>query len=144
MGFVLLLVVGLVAWFSISAVNRAKTRMAYADQREAERTMENMEGEPHLKPTWVQDRERLREFAHAAARLSERRGVPVEYFQHLFSDDARINRLMHFITLLERRGSGLTAQKIAAADYVVSQWFLAPSSQQNDFMTAELKRKLGG
>jgi hypothetical protein len=143
-GFFLLIIAGLVAWFFISAASRAKMRMAYADQRAAERELDELTVEPHLKPTWALRQDGLREFAYAAGRLCERRGVPLEFFQHLSADDGWTNGLMHYIALLERRGNSFTAQKIAAADYVVSQWFLIPSPQQGEFMTAQLKRKLGG
>lgn len=138
MGFVLLIVAVLVAWFLISAMNRAKTRMAYADQREAMRELEEMEGKPHLHPSWYSNVGRLREFLHGSARLAERRGVPLE-----FTQDAVTIAFFHYIALLERKGSSFTAQQIAGADYLENQWFLAPLDKQTECLSAQLNRTLG-
>lgn len=143
MGFLILIViVGVVAWYFLKAAALGMARHGQAEQRAVTRIMDEMDDEPSQKPTWAHDREKLGEFAHAVGRLSERRGVPLEYYQHFLAENAAINRLMHYMAILQRRGGTFAAQEIAAADYILGQWFLIPISKQGEFMSAELNRKM--
>lgn len=62
MGIFLLIVAGFVAWVVIAGITKANRRMAYADQKDAERELKTLKGEPQLMPTWAMKPGRLREF----------------------------------------------------------------------------------
>lgn len=118
MGIFLLIVAGLIAWFFISAMNRAKTRMAYADAQEAKREIAELDREPHLKPSWIKVGASQEEFLQGALLLAERNGTPVSYGGLYFTEEDKVDELMHYIALLERRGSSFTDQKIAATRFI--------------------------
>lgn len=143
MGIFLLIVAGLVAWFFISAMNRAKTRMAYADRRQAERELNSLDRAPYLSPTWALNQARLEMFLRGATKLVERDGVPVEFVRDLTTSSEGLRRLMHYIALLERQGSSFTFQQIAGAEYYLHQWLELPVAESVQYKTAEMKRKLG-
>lgn len=143
MVFVVVFVLGLVGWVLIAGVSKGKARRAEAEQRSVLQIMNDLREEPNQKPNWAHDRNRLREFAHAVGRLAERRGVPLEFIQQFLAEDASIHWLMHYMAILERRGVSFAAQEIAAADHILSQWFLIPMAQQRTLMDAELTRKVG-
>nr|WP_313427066.1 hypothetical protein [Brevundimonas diminuta] len=142
MGFVLLIVAGLVAWLFISAAIKGKVRDAEAEQREVQRIMSGLKEAPSQKPTWAGSRDSLREFVHAVGRLGERRGIPLEFFQQL--DESKISWLLHYLAILERRGASFTNQKIAAVDHLTTEWFALPMHHQVALTSAEIKRKIGG
>lgn len=79
MGFFLLIIAGLVAWFFISAMNRAKRRMAFADQRMAQHHMEATT-DRDLIPTWARSRPNVNAFVEATSVLVEGRSVPPTFF----------------------------------------------------------------
>lgn len=122
MGFFLLIIAGLVAWFFISAMNRAKRRMAYADQQSAARELSALQGEPELMPTWLMRPGHLREFLARVEVTLRSREVPAQFVERVLADDLEYHRIMHLVALLERRNGGLTAQVTAAADYVWDKW----------------------
>ena len=142
MGIFLLIIAGLIAWVVFAGMAKGKARMAYADRRDAEREMAEADFEPHLVPSWSLDNAKLREFVVPVMGLAERRGVPMVYVQDLLSDGGS-HQLMHLIALLERRGTSLTDQKIAAVDYIFDKWVVVPPAEQGEFLTADLKRQLG-
>ncbi len=122
MGIFLLIVAGLVAWFFISAINRANRRMAYADQKDAERELKGLQGEPQLMPSWAMKPGRLREFMARVEITLRSREVPAQFIETVLGDNLEYHRIMHFVALLERRNGGSTAQVTAAADYIFDKW----------------------
>lgn len=134
MGIFLLIVVGLVAWFFISAMNRAKTRMAYADVQDAQRQIAQLESEPHLAPSWVHSRDRQEEFVHGTLKLAERNGTPLPFGSLYFTEEDKVTEIMHFIALLERRGSNFTDQKIAATRFISERFLGLPTVVQEYYV----------
>lgn len=122
MVWVLLLIAGLIAWVVISGVTKANSRMAYADRKDAERELKAIEGEPHLMPSWAMKSGSLREFFARVREVLQGREVPRHYVEGVIADDLEYHRILHFVTLLERRKGGWSAQVIAAADYIFDKW----------------------
>lgn len=122
LGIFLLIVAGLVGWFFWSAISRGNRRMAYSDQKDAEREMKGLVGEPQLMPTWAMKPGRLREFMARVEMTLRAREVPAEFIETVLADDLEYHQIMHFVALLERRNGGFTAQVTAAADYVFDKW----------------------
>lgn len=122
MGLFLLIVLGLIAWFVVSAVMKANGRMAYADQKNAERELKALEGEPHLMPSWAMKPGRLRDFFTMVSETLQKQGMPKSYIDKAIADDLEYHRILHLVTLVERRKGGMTAQFSAAADYIWDKW----------------------
>lgn len=122
MGFFLLIIAVLVAWFFISAISRANRRMAYADQKDAERELKASHDDPHLMPTWAMKPGRTREFMARVEIISSSRQVPAQFVEMIYRDGLEYHRIMHFVALLERRNASTSAQATAAADYIFDKW----------------------
>jgi len=133
MGIFLLIVAGLIAWFFISAMNRAKTRMAYADAQEAKREIAELDREPYLKPSWVNVDNSREEFLQGALLLAERNGTPVSFGGLYFTEEDEVDELLHYIALLQRRGSSFTDQKIAATRFISERLQGLPSVIQDHY-----------
>ena len=143
MGVFLLIVAGLIAWFFISAMNKAKTRMAYADRRQAERELNSLDRTPYLSPTWVLDDARLKMFLGGATKLAERDGVAIEFVRDQMTSSDGLRRLMHYIALIEQQGGSFLDQQTAGAEYLVKAWLFQPVADTVRYKTAEMNRKLG-
>lgn len=122
MGIFLLIVAGLVAWFFIAAMSKANRRMAYADQKEAERELKAVEDDPQMMPTWLLKPGQFRDFWMRVAQELTDRQVPQPFAERMFNNDLEYHRIMHLVALLERRNGGFKAQVNAAADYVFDKW----------------------
>lgn len=140
MAIVLLIIAGLVAWFFLSAINRAKTRMAYADQQAAKREIRDEGGEPFLKPSWAANRDRVEEFVTGQVKLAQRSGVSIAFTSHVLRDPDTQAELMHYLTLLERRGSGFTSQQVAAGQWISERYLLLPLAEQTEFFKEDINR----
>jgi len=122
LGLFLLIIAGLIAWIVVAGITKANRRMAYADQKAAERELKAVEDDPHLMPTWLQKPGRLREFLARVETTLRSREVPPQFVERIIGDDLEYHRIMHLVALLERRNGGLPAQVTVAADYVWDKW----------------------
>ena len=143
MGFFLLVIAGLVAWFFISAMNRAKRRMAYADAQAAKRELAEAEGAPHRKPTWVGDRDRMEIVVNGVLNWSLHNGIPVSFASTYFTEQDKIGELMHYLALLERRGSRLTDQQIAAGEFIAGKFIILPMATKKPFIEQDAREMAG-
>lgn len=134
----LLIIAGLVAWFFISAMNRAKTRMAYADAQEAERALAELDGAPHLKPSWVNVENSQQEFLYGALMLAERNGTPVSYGGLYFTEKDKIDELLHYVAVIQRQGGSFTDQKIAATRFISERFEGLPTVIQEHYQQSEM------
>lgn len=142
MGFFLLIIAGLVAWFFISAMNRAKRRMAFADQRMAQHHMDTT-ADRDLIPTWARSRPNVNAFVEAMYVLVEGRSVPPTFFTGMMEDPEVIAELMHYIALVEREGASMSDQRAAAAQFVFERWLVLPHDQQEPFMDSHIRKMMG-
>lgn len=133
MGIFLLIVAGLIAWFFISAMNLAKRRMAYADAQEAKPEIAGLDGERYLKPTWVDVGDSQRDFLQRALLLAERNGTPISYGGLYFTERDKVDELLHFIALLQRRGGSFSDQKIAASTFITERFEGLPAAIQEHY-----------
>lgn len=46
---------------------------------------------------------------------------------------------MHYVALLERRGSGLAAQQIAASEFIAKRYILLPQALQMPLLQEDLR-----
>lgn len=133
MGIFLLIIAGLVAWFFISAMNRAKTRMAYADQQMALREAAELDVKPNLKPSWIKVGDSQQDFLHGAIMLAERNGTPISFGRLYFTEEDKVDELLNYIGLLQRGGSSFTDQKVAATRFITERFERLPDAIQEHY-----------
>lgn len=143
MGFVLLLLLGVIAWIVVSGITKAKARMAYADDKDARRVMANDPRLPHLSPTWYNNKDRVGEFTNALIKSGQRGKYPVSYVVNYIRNDEAVRELMHYVALLEERGAGFLSQQVAAISYVQERYILLPVADAAKFQMLDFEANLG-
>nr|WP_315054365.1 hypothetical protein [uncultured Brevundimonas sp.] len=142
MGFFLLLLLGVGVWFFVSGMAKAKARMAYADDKDARRIMADDPRLPHLTPTWYSNRDRVGEFTNALIKSAQRGKYPVSFVVNYIRDDDAVRELMHYVALLEERGSGFLSQQSAAVSHVQERFFLLPVADATKFQMLDFEANL--
>ena len=134
-GIFLLIIAGLVAWFFISAMNRAKARMAYADAQMAERAFAGI-------PTWARSKPKVDRFVEEMYALVEERAIARGFFTDLMTDPAAIDEVMLAMADAERAGALLDDQKAAAVDFVAVCWAKLNTEEQERYAWKDFGNKM--
>ncbi|MCU6679995.1 hypothetical protein [Leclercia tamurae] len=114
----------LLAWLGyviFGGYNKAKTRRYHAVVARAKRTID--ETNELYRPTWINNDNKRNEFIDVVRSLSSKQGVPGNYLDHLFNNEA-FNRmvLMKFTAILEQNKLSFTDQKNAVSELIRDLW----------------------
>lgn len=114
----------LLAWLGyviFGGYNKAKTRRYHAVVARAKRTID--ETNELYRPTWINNDNKRNEFIDVVRSLSSKQGVPGNYLDHLFNNEA-FNRmvLMKFTAILEQNNLSFTDQKNAVSELIRDLW----------------------
>lgn len=114
----------ILAWLGyviFGGYNKAKTRRYHAVVARAKRTID--ETDELYRPTWINNDNKRDEFIGVVKSLSLKQGVPGEYLDHLFNNEA-FNRmvLMKFTAILEQNNLSFTDQKTAVSELIRDLW----------------------
>ncbi len=116
-----LLILAWLGYVIFGGYNKAKTRRYHAVVARAKRTM----GETNelYRPTWINNDNKRDEFIEVVRSLSSKQGVPGNYLDHLFNNEA-FNRmvLMKFTAILEQNNLSFTDQKTAVSELIRDWW----------------------
>lgn len=114
----------LLAWLGyviFGGYNKAKIRRYHAVVARAKRTID--ETNELYRPTWINIDNKRNEFIDVVRSLSSKQGVPGNYLDHLFNNEA-FNRmvLMKFTAILEQNKLSFTDQKNAVSELIRDLW----------------------
>lgn len=119
---VLLLVATFVGWSYI----KAKARVHHARQVRAIREFNDMANAGTLDrsvyPSWISNKNRLREFVIMVGADVKRKGVPDSFFLKITSNINDRSQLMIIAGIMEKNRSSFKEQAMAASDIVIQAW----------------------
>ena len=116
-----LLILAWLGYVILGGYNKAKTRRYHAVVARAKRTID--ETNELYRPTWINNDNKRNEFIDVVRSLSSKQGVPGNYLDHLFNNEA-FNRmvLMKFTAILEQNKLSFTDQKNAVSELIRDLW----------------------
>jgi len=116
-----LLILAWLGYVILGGYNKAKTRRYHAVVARAKRTID--ETNELYRPTWINNDNKRDEFIEVVRSLSSKKGVPGNYLDHLFNNEA-FNRmvLMKFTAILEQNKLSFTDQKTAVSELIRDLW----------------------
>jgi len=116
-----LLILAWLGYVILGGYNKAKTRRYHAVVSRAKRTLD--ETNELYRPTWINNDNKRNEFIEVVRSLSSKQGVPGNYLDHLFNNEA-FNRmvLMKFTAILEQNKMSFTDQKMAVSELIQDLW----------------------
>ncbi|QIK13406.1 hypothetical protein G7090_08470 [Leclercia sp. 29361] len=116
-----LLVLAWLGYVILGGYNKAKTRRYHAVVARAKRTID--ETDELYRPTWINNDNKRNEFIEVVRSLSSKQGVPGNYLDHLFNNEA-FNRMaiMKFTAILEQNNLSFTDQKMAVSELIRDLW----------------------
>lgn len=137
MGFVLFLLFCVGAFFVIKSLMGGKAASDHTQAAIAE--VNTMEEEPFLMPTWSGDAGQKAEFLTSLAHFADKKRIPKSFSREMIFDDKGSAFILHFVTLLERRGIPFRQQQIAAGDLLLFVWGRSPPHHRQAFMHEDLE-----
>lgn len=115
LGFILLVVVGIVLFAFI----KAKTRTHHANQMGAVRDLLSGGGRA---PSWSMNLDRRDEFLKALQVLPARKGVPHAFIVKNIEDQEMFRTFVQYAGAMERRNSSFPEQQVAVSEMIVKLW----------------------
>ena len=134
MGFVLILVLVLLAFIFVRAILKTKVRQHDADEQSARRELakHHNAGGVALRPSWFMTQDKMEMFEIATTQLSRTRGIPVTWVMRVFLDGALRDTMFSFVAQMEREGSSFTEQQLAAYKFISETWAKLSTDQKNE------------
>jgi len=116
-----LLILAWLGYVIFGGYNKAKTRRYHAVVSRAKRTLD--ETNELYRPTWINNDNKRNEFIGVVRNLSSKQGVPGNYLDHLFNNEA-FNRMviMKFTAILEQNKLSFTSQATATSELIRDMW----------------------
>ena len=120
MGFVVLVLIAIIAVMVISALSKSNRRVQYADTQQGLRALSAGEGR---MPSWAANDSKSHEFRYIVGKLAVHNGVPKDVAgQALSNPTVALLALVQLAGAMEANGASFNGQKMAAAETFARMW----------------------
>lgn len=123
--------VAYLAFFVISSIFKAKSRMHNANQMGA---MRDLLAGTLIMPSWSSNAERRDEFVYSIQRAAAHKGVQESYLQETLMNPEALTSLVHYAGAMEQRGASFIEQQAAVAEMLVELWRRLGQEEQQRYL----------
>lgn len=109
-----------IAYIIISEVIKGKSRVHHGRAQRSVRELINVSQD--LRPSWFHDNEKQKNFAILFESLLNKKCIPQDFRQHIYSDKDGATMIANFLALMEQKGASFNEQIVAAADMIADTW----------------------
>lgn len=126
--------ISLIAFIAFAVMKsslKAKTRIQFANEQYAERSVRS--GEKRL-PTWAGDPDERHTFLEVVQMVAMHEGVPQTFLWAVLQDKENLQNLIFLAGSMERGGGSFVEQGLAACNQLVNMWEQLPEQDKDLYM----------